>query len=103
MCVHVIGLILTVADHRSTDLLDNPAAHSIYHVFHPVAVAWQTVLTGLKDAGLEFDTIEPDQWLERVDASIRADEQDPSAGMIAMWREAVSAISYHDLEARLRT
>lgn len=71
-------------------MLEAKDSRLVYHILHPLLVQWEAVLTGLHDAGVEFETVGAEEWLDRVDASIEADENDPSTGMISMWRAAVS-------------
>jgi hypothetical protein len=85
------GIQIPGAYYGSVDIVETQAPRLIYHVLHPLMVRWETVLSGVKEAGVTFDTVDAKQWLDRVGASIEANDQDPSAGMISMWRDAVSA------------
>jgi hypothetical protein len=48
------------------------------------------MLDYLEAAGLEFERVAPAEWVERMDRSEEDLEQNPSRGMLEMWRGAVS-------------
>lgn len=52
-----------------------------------------TVLDGLSDAGLKFDRIQPELWLEKMDQSPDDPEANPSKEMLGMWQGAVRQCS----------
>lgn len=68
---------------------DTEFAH-IYHIAHPDTVRWDTVLNGLKSAGVDFEAVSPAEWLHRVEGSSDDPVQNPSKQMLSMWQSAVS-------------
>jgi hypothetical protein len=77
----------------SIDIARKPDAQLVYHVVHPIRVSWETVLAGLKEAGIAFDLTSKKEWLSKVQSSISAREEDPSSGMLPLWIGAVSPLS----------
>lgn len=68
---------------------DTEFAH-IYHIAHPDTVSWDTVLNGLRSAGVGFEAVSPAEWLHRVQGSPDDPVQNPSKQMLSMWQSAVS-------------
>jgi hypothetical protein len=77
----------------SIDIARQPNAQLVYHVVHPTRVSWARVLAGLKEAGIAFDLTSRKEWLNKVQSSISAREEDPSSGMLPLWIGAVSPLS----------
>jgi hypothetical protein len=75
----------------SIEIARQPDAQLVYHVVHPIRISWQTVLAGLREAGIAFDLTSREEWLSKVQASISAREEDPSSGMLPLWIGAVSS------------
>lgn len=74
----------------SIDIIRQPGNELVYHVVHPTRISWNTVLAGLREAGIAFETTSREGWLEKVQSSISAKEEDPSSGMLPLWTSAVS-------------
>lgn len=82
----------------SVDIAFQTRGNLVYHVVHPLRIKWKTVLAGLAAAGMRYEVTRPSQWLAKVEASIARQQEDPSSGMLAMWKSAVgqSFCSRHD-------
>ncbi|WVQ94361.1 hypothetical protein IAU59_001440 [Kwoniella sp. CBS 9459] len=60
----------------------------IYHIVHPDPIEWSTILDGLSRAGLQFEAVRPQVWLDKVAKSLVGHEEDPSGQMLSMWESA---------------
>ena len=58
----------------------------MYHVVHPITIKWSIVLKGLEAAGLTFERVPQQVWLDKVKTS----SDDLSKGMLSIWQAAVS-------------
>lgn len=67
----------------------------MYHVVHPSRISFKTVLAGIGEAGIIFDTTSSKEWLSKVQSSIFANEEDPSSGMLPLWINAVSLVMFY--------
>ncbi|KAL7419511.1 hypothetical protein Q5752_005422 [Cryptotrichosporon argae] len=56
----------------------------IYHVVHPDAMEWGTILDSLRQSGIEFTAVPPAEWVRKVEAS--TDER--SKQMLLIWKPA---------------
>ncbi|KAK4510075.1 uncharacterized protein ATC70_006244 [Mucor velutinosus] len=50
---------------RTANLPANPE-QSIYHIVNPKLVKWSDILTAMKKNGMEFDIVEPAEWVEEL-------------------------------------
>lgn len=57
---------------------------------HPLRVQWSTVLAGLAESGIMFETLPSPEWVARVEQGVAGHEEDPSNGMLPLWSSAVS-------------
>jgi hypothetical protein len=62
----------------------------VFHVANPQLTAWQDILAGLAQAGLQFSTVPPRDWVQKVKDSKGDAENNPLKGMLGMWENAVS-------------
>jgi hypothetical protein len=74
----------------SIDITRQSGHELVYHVVHPIRISWKTVLAGLQEADIAFETTSPEEWLKKVQSGISAKEEDPSSGMLPLWTSAVS-------------
>jgi hypothetical protein len=59
-------------------LRQDPPKSMVYHIVNPnISASWDDILVGLKDAGLEFETVEKSEWLGRLAASDKDPERNP--------------------------
>ena len=59
-------------------LRQDPPKSMVYHIVNPnISTTWDDILVGLKDAGLEFETVEKSEWLDRLAASDKDPERNP--------------------------
>jgi hypothetical protein len=77
------------ADHRSVDIVHQNNKDLVYHVVHPLRIKWKTVLAGLSAAGMRYEATSPAKWVAKVEESVATREDDPSSGMLPMWKNAV--------------
>ena len=54
----------------------------MYHVVHPQQTAWNTILAGLRRAGLVFDTLPPKEWLAKLEASDHDAQTNPAIKLL---------------------
>lgn len=62
----------------------------MFHVANPQLTTWQHILDGLAEAGLQFSTVPPREWVQKVKESKGDAENSPIKGMLGMWEKAVS-------------
>ena len=56
----------------------------VYHIVNPnVSVGWSEILDGLEAAGLRFDRVDIQTWLERLAKSDQDGERNPSIKLLA--------------------
>lgn len=70
-----------------TDRSDIPL---VAHVANPLPNKWEDILSGLTEAGVSFETVDANEWVEAVDKSEGDETANPSRKMLSMWRGAVS-------------
>jgi hypothetical protein len=73
-------------------LIDRPDVPLVAHVANPLPNKWEDILSGLTEAGVSFETVDADEWVETVDQSEGDDTTNPSKKMLSMWRGAVSRL-----------
>jgi hypothetical protein len=60
-----------------------PVKAAVYHVINPnTSSSWNVVLAGLKNAGLRFDTISPEEWLDRLARSDSDGARNPTIKLL---------------------
>ncbi|KAK7454620.1 hypothetical protein VKT23_011373 [Stygiomarasmius scandens] len=60
----------------------------VYHIVNPnVSVGWSEILDGLEAAGLCFDRVDIQTWLERLVKSDQDGERNPSIKLLPFWRQ----------------
>lgn len=69
----VADLVLATAAAQS-----GPGHAQVYHVLNPRLGNWQDVLDGLKLAGLEFETLDRREWVNRLGESDADVAQNPT-------------------------
>ncbi|KAL0144958.1 hypothetical protein V8B55DRAFT_1569449 [Mucor lusitanicus] len=49
-----------------TSTLPANTSESIYHIVNPQSIQWYDVLTAMKMSGMEFDIVEPSEWVKEL-------------------------------------
>lgn len=47
----------------------------------------------MSNAGVTFERVSPNEWLDRVRQSLEQNGEDPSGQMLSLWESAVSPVS----------
>jgi hypothetical protein len=65
-------------------LASHPAKSAIvYHIVNPnVSASWDDILAGLRTAGLEFETVDRTQWVERLSKSDPDGQKNPTIKLL---------------------
>ena len=65
----------------------DPPKSVVYHIVNPnVSASWDDILVGLKDAGLEYETVDRMERLDRLAASDKDPEQNPVIKLLVRTR-----------------
>ncbi|KAL9551294.1 hypothetical protein MBANPS3_004319 [Mucor bainieri] len=67
---------------KTANLSANPA-QSIYHIVNPRSIQWYDVLTAMKKNGMEFDIIEPSEWVKELSK----DDTNPAFRLMSFYEE----------------
>lgn len=60
-------------------LADRPKASAVYHIVNPdVTASWDDILLGLQRAGLKFNKVQPQEWVDQLGASDADPLQNPA-------------------------
>ncbi|PCH34315.1 L-aminoadipate-semialdehyde dehydrogenase [Wolfiporia cocos MD-104 SS10] len=82
-------LPVDIAGHAIVEIMtqeESPKA-AVYHILNPnLARSWDDVLTGLKKAGVEFDVVKREEWLDRLSRSDPDGERNPAIKLLAYYR-----------------
>ncbi|KAK7182281.1 hypothetical protein DPSP01_006993 [Paraphaeosphaeria sporulosa] len=79
---------VTDASSSSLHVEGNPRADLVYHVLNPTRFHWtRDMLPALKAAGLNFETLPVDQWMERLRTSDPDPEKNPPIKLLG-WFES---------------
>ncbi|EMD32274.1 hypothetical protein CERSUDRAFT_162022 [Gelatoporia subvermispora B] len=63
---------------------------SVLHIVNSKLTSWNTVLVGLKSAGLDFDTVEKKHWLELLEGSDPSPEQNSTIKLLPFFRSQMT-------------
>ena len=81
--------ILELADLAFPDKSSAPGTiqrHNLYNLLHPRPISWRRdVLPALRNAGLEFETVDFGSWLAALRASVQDPERNPSINLLSYW------------------
>ncbi|KAH8671220.1 putative NRPS-like enzyme [Xylariales sp. PMI_506] len=81
----------TILELANIGLLNNGAALAaqlVYNLVNPNAFSWKDeLLPALQKAGLDFDTVSWQEWLERLESSIEDASTNPSKKLLGYWRK----------------
>ncbi|KZT08698.1 L-aminoadipate-semialdehyde dehydrogenase [Laetiporus sulphureus 93-53] len=73
--------------------VERPKA-AVYHIVNPNTTAsWDTVLTGLKQAGVEFEAVNGTEWLDRLEQSDADGERNPAIKLLPYYRNRFGSAS----------
>ena len=60
-----------------------PPKSAVYHIVNPnMSSGWDTVIAGLKKAGVAFDVVDPQEWLDRLANSDPDGERNPAIKLL---------------------
>ncbi|PNS20352.1 hypothetical protein CAC42_5802 [Sphaceloma murrayae] len=78
----VAGTILDLA----LDFPEHEARDAVYHVVNPKTFHWTNdLIPMLRDAGLEFETVDRREWVRRLRQSTLSPEQNPPVKLVEFW------------------
>ncbi|WRT66055.1 uncharacterized protein IL334_003007 [Kwoniella shivajii] len=60
----------------------------VYHVAHPSTIEWVDILRLLEASNLPFQRVSPETWLQKVEETSDNLQDNPSKGMLQMWKAA---------------
>ncbi|KAH9923666.1 L-aminoadipate-semialdehyde dehydrogenase [Fomitopsis serialis] len=64
-----------------------PPKAAVYHIVNPtVTSGWDTIIAGLKKAGIEFDVVSRSEWLDRLAKSDPDGERNPAIKLLPYYR-----------------
>ncbi|KAJ2957394.1 hypothetical protein NQZ79_g6909 [Umbelopsis isabellina] len=69
---------------------DQPSAtESIFHIVNPNRVSWSTFLQSLRDNGLQFEEVSPEEWV----SSLSKDEKNPAYKLISFYQDMFTSLA----------
>lgn len=77
-----------------TDLRTNPPTNEtpfLYNILHPRPFKWSALLDALREAGLQFEAVEPAVWLQRLRESDQDPTRNPPVKLLSFWEERYGA------------
>ncbi|GBE77228.1 putative three-domain protein [Sparassis crispa] len=66
---------------------------AVYHILNHKLTTWDTVLAGLKQAGVRFDVVDSAEWLNRLAKSDSDVQTNPAVKLLAYYRERFGKLS----------
>jgi len=66
---------------------------AVYHILNPKTATWDTVLAGLRQAGVKFDEVDVAEWLDRLAKSDADVEHNPTVKLLEYYRERFGKLS----------
>lgn len=68
---------------------DEPSStESIFHIVNPNRVSWSTFLQTLRDNGLQFEEVSPEEWV----SSLSKDESNPAYKLISFYQDMFTSL-----------
>lgn len=75
------------------DLIPTNADLRIYHVYNSeVSASWQNIQDWLRCAGLSFETVSTQTWLDKLRNSAEDLDANPSRKLLGFWEDVVSYV-----------
>ncbi|KAJ7355604.1 L-aminoadipate-semialdehyde dehydrogenase [Mycena albidolilacea] len=74
------GIVEVLASHPTKSAI-------VYHIVNPnVSASWDDILAGLRTAGLEFETVDRTQWVERLSKSDPDGQKNPTIKLLPFFQ-----------------
>ncbi|EPQ56692.1 thioester reductase [Gloeophyllum trabeum ATCC 11539] len=87
-----------------SDSIQATSVIPVYHVVNPnTATSWEDILSYLSSMGLEFKTVPPDRWLERLDCALSSKPDSPTGALLPLWHANYTSKEKNIMDVRYDT